>query len=301
MGESFEFSYLDKNHKLKICLNNIFCKQSLLIYQFYKFMCFLDFIERHIMMINSINLNLVNKKSLISKQPQYSLYSKNADTVSFSGLKKSEKAGIPFKLQSKMQDEFHATSSQIYMRKYLDLKSQGFSDEEIARKMFPSSFERGKEDEIKEVVNYVSVIHKRIDDIDASFKEVVPSLFPKTYYRGIVDSSSNRALKTINEAEIGDIIKPDLGYPFMASKKEYAEGYSQYTDGSSNPETCAVMIIKTPAGTPISRDISFNLFSGDSNAVLARGANFKVLDKQIKNNKTYITLQYLNCALDEEK
>lgn len=252
-------------------------------------------------MINNINFSSINLNKNVQRQSNPFLYTQKFDTVSFSGSQQTEKTGIPFRLQSKMQDEFHATSSQIRMRSYLDFKSQGLTDEEIARKMFPSTFEKGKEDEIKEVIDYISVIHKRIDDIDASFKNVVPSLLPKTYYRGIVDSSSNRALKTINEAEIGDIIKPDLGYPFMASKLEYAEGYSQYTDGSSNPETCAVMIIKTPAGTPISRDISFNTIFGDKNAVLARGANFKVLDKQIKNNKTYITLQYLNCALDEEK
>ena len=252
-------------------------------------------------MINNINFSSVNLNTNVQRQSNPFLYTQKFDTVSFSGSQQTEKTGIPFRLQSKMQDEFHATSSQIRMRSYLNFKSQGLTDEEIARKMFPSTFEKGKEDEIKEVIDYISVIHKRIDDIDASFKNLVPSLLPKTYYRGIVDSSSNRALKTINEAEIGDIIKPDLGYPFMASKLEYAEGYSQYTDGSSNPETCAVMIIKTPAGTPISRDISFNTIFGDKNAVLARGANFKVLDKQIKNNKTYITLQYLNCALDEEK
>ena len=110
----------------------------------------------------------------MQRQSNPFLYTQKFDTVSFSGSQQPEKTGIPFRLQSKMQDEFHATSSQIRMRSYLDFKSQGLTDEEIARKMFPSSFERGKEDEIKEVVNYVSVIHKRIDDIDASFKEVVP-------------------------------------------------------------------------------------------------------------------------------
>ena len=253
------------------------------------------------MLINNINFSSVSINTNVQRQSNPFLYTQKFDTVSFSGAQKVEKTGVPFRLQSKMQDEFHATSSQIRMRNYLELKTQGLNDEEITAKMFPQSCVSENIEEKQAVVDYVKKLHKKIDDIDASFKNVVPSLFPKTYYRGIVDSSSNRALKTINKAEIGDIIKPDLGYPFMASKLEYAEGYSQYTDGSSNPETCAVMIIKTPAGTPISRDISFNTIFGDKNAVLARGANFKVLDKQIKNNKTYITLQYLNCALDEEK
>lgn len=253
------------------------------------------------MMINSINFSSVNQKNNIKGQSKAILYSQEADAVSFSGVKKSEKTSIPFRLQSKMQDQFHSTSTQIRMRKYLDYKEQGLNDEEITEKMFPQSYASENPEEKQEVIDYVGKLHKTIDDIDSSFKNIVPSLLPKTYYRGVVDSSSNRALKTINEAKVGDVIKPDLGYPFMASKLEYAESYSQFTDGSSTPENCAVMIIKTPAGTPISRDISFNMFSGDSNAVLARGANFQVLDKKIENDKTYITLQYLNCALDEQK
>ena len=253
------------------------------------------------MMINKVSFNSVNQKNNIQRQSNFNVYSKNVDTVSFSGVKKSEKLSVPYLLQSPLQDEFHVTSTQIRMRNYLEYKEQGLSDDEITELMFSKTFEGAKEEEMKQVLDYVSSLHKRIDDIDASFKKVIPSLFPKTYYRGVVDSSSNRALDVIKEAKVGDVIKPDVGYPFMASRLDYAEGYSQYTDGSSDPETCAVMIIKTPAGTPISRDISFNILSGDANAVLARGANFKVLDKQIKNNKTYITLQYLNCALDEEK
>ncbi len=253
------------------------------------------------MLINSLNYNFANQKGSIQKQSNSISYLNKADTVSFSGKTEYKKVTVPFHLQSKFQDEFHSTSTQIRMRAYLDYKEQGLTDEEITAKMFPQSYVSDNPEEKQAVIDYVGKLHKTIDDIDASFKKVMPSLLPKTYYRGVVDSSSNRALKTINEAKVGDVIKPDLGYPFMASKLEYAESYSQFTDGSSNPENCAVMIIKTPAGTPISRDISFNLFTTDSNAVLARGANFKVLDKEIKNNKTYITLQYLNCALDEEK
>lgn len=253
------------------------------------------------MLINNINLNLVAQNKGIQRQSNPNLHMQNADIVSFSGVNKTDKAPIPFRLQSKMQDEFHITGSQIRIRDFLEKQSQGLTNEEIARATFPTTFETGTEEEKAEVLEYTQNMQKKIDEIDSSFKKVIPSLFPKTYYRGIVDSSSNRALEVIKEAKVGDVIKPDLGYPFMASKLEYAEGYSSYTDGSSDPETCAVMIIKTPAGTPISRDISFNLFTTDRNAVLARGANFEVLDKEVKNNKTYITLQYLNCALDEEK
>ena len=251
------------------------------------------------MIVNRINLNSINQNNNIQRQTNINLCAQSADCVSFSGSKKTDKAPIPYRLQSKLQDDFHITSRQLRIRDFLEKQSQGLSNEEIAKATFPKTFESGSDEEKAEVLAYTQNMQKRIDELDDSFKKVIPSLFPKTYYRGIVDSSSNRALEVIKEAKVGDVIKPDLGYPFMASKLKYAEGFSQYTDGSSDPETCAVMIIKTPAGTPISRDISFNMFSGDSNAVLARGANFEVLDKKIENNKTYITLRYLNCALDE--
>ncbi len=252
------------------------------------------------MKVNNISLYRANN---VSAQNYDSLRfnSFKADMVSFSGQIDAKKSGIPYRLESKMQDEFHVTGEQIRMRSYLEYKSQGLSDEEVAKKMFPLTIEQADSEAIKEVTNYTKNLHKKVDEIDASFKKVIPSLLPKTYYRGVVGDDKNRATKVINNAEIGDVIVPDLGYPFMASKLEYAEGYSQYVGGIANPDTCAVMIIKTPAGTPISRDITFESIFGEKNAVLARGAKFEVLNKEIKNNKTYITLKYLSCATDEEK
>ena len=205
-------------------------------------------------------------------------------------------------LQSKMQDVFHQTGSQIRIRTFLENESLGLSEAEIAEKMFPKTFADKENTQDKQIVlDFMQTLKKRINDLDDSFKNLVPSLFPKTYYRGVVGDSSNRAIKIVNDAKVGDIIQPDLGYPFLASKKSYAEDYSQYVGGYSNPENCVVMIIKTPIGTPISRDISFNTVLGDKNVVLPRGVKYEVLDKEIKNNKTYITLKYLTCVTDENR
>ena len=221
-----------------------------------------------------------------------SIYSNkiNPKNVNFSG-----------RLQSSMQDEFHITGSQIRIRSFLEHESKGLSDREIAEKMFPQTFAEKENDEDKQMVlDFMQTLRTRIKKIDDSFKKLIPSLMPKTYYRGVVGSSENRAIKIVNEAKVGDVIQPDLGYPFLASKLSYAEEYSQYLGGDANPENCVVMIIKTPIGTPISRDISFNTILGDKNVVLPRGVKYEVLDKEVKNNKTYITLKYLNCATDEE-
>jgi len=50
----------------------------------------------------------------------------------------------------------------------------------------------------------------------------------------------------------------------------------------------------------VSCDIGSGVLFGDKNIVLARGAKFEVLDKTVKNNRTYIALKYLNCALDKK-
>ncbi len=252
------------------------------------------------MRVNNISLYELNNTG-VQKNSGALFQLQNADIVSFSAKKEEKKASIPYRLESKMQDAFHVTGEQIRMRRYLEFRNQGLSDEEVAEKMFPLTFENANPEEVEEVTNYTKKLHKKVDDIDASFKKVIPSLFPKTYYRGVVGDNENRAIREINNAEIGDVIVPDLGYPFMASKLEYTEGYSQYVGGTATPDTCAVMIIKTPAGTPISRDITFESILGERNAVLARGAKFEVQKKEIKNNKTYITLKYLSCATDEEK
>lgn len=201
-----------------------------------------------------------------------------------------------------MQDEFHCTGSQIRIRTFLENKEQGLSDREIAEKMFPKTFaESGNESDKKIVLDFMQTLKTRIKELDNSFKKLIPALMPKTYYRGVVGNSSNRAIKTVSEAKVGDIIQPDLGYPFFASKLSYAEEYAEYTNGQLNPENCVVMIVKTPIGTPISRDISFNTILGDKNVVLPRGIKYEVLDKEVKKDKTYITLKYLSCAMDEEK
>ena len=254
------------------------------------------------MMMNSINYKFVGNNSNCQKQKSLSLCTQKLDSVSFSGNKSDLKSVIPYRLESKLQDDFHSTSQQIYIRTYLEYKNQGLSDEEIAKKMFQKTFESDENEEAKkEVLNFVQKIGNKIADIDNSFKTVIPSLAPKTYYRGVIGDNKNRAISVINDAKVGDVIQPDLGYPFLASKKEYAESYSSYTNGKSNPENCVVMIVKTPAGTPISRDVKFNLLSLDNNVVLPRGVKYEVLDKEVKNDKTYITLKYLSCATDEEQ
>lgn len=224
------------------------------------------------------------------------------DTVSFTNKEEKNevsKKHIPIRLQSKMQDSFHSTSRQVMIRSLLELKEKGLTDEEIAKVWYKAEYENDKTEVKKEHLEAIEITKKLLKETDDAFSCVVPSMLPKTYYRGVLIDKTSRVAEIIKKAEIKDVIQPDLGYSFLASKKSYAESYADYASGKPDPTTCIVMKIKTPIGTPISRDITFAPLEG--NVVLARGAKFEVLDKEIKDGKTYITLKYLSCAKDEKK
>ena len=122
------------------------------------------------------------------------------------------------------------------------------------------------------------------------------SFFPDG--NGVFGGKDNYAIQVLSSAKVGDIVQPDLGYSFLTANKSYAKDYTSSCEGIKDPENSLMMIIKAPIGTPISRDFAFDRSIINSNVVLARGANFEVLDKKVKDGTTYITLKYLNCATD---
>ena len=251
---------------------------------------------------SSINFHNVSNLSLNKGKCGTGFKPMSFDTVSFSSKKEENKVAkkhIPTRLQSKMQDSFHSTSRQVMIRSLLELKEKGLTNEEIAKVWYKAEYENDKTEVKKEHLEAIEITKKLLKETDDAFSCVVPSMLPKTYYRGVLIDKTSRVAEIIKKAEIKDVIQPDLGYSFLASKKSYAESYADYASGKSDPTTCIVMKIKTPIGTPISRDITFAPLEG--NVVLARGAKFEVLDKEIKDGKTYITLKYLSCAKDEKK
>lgn len=237
--------------------------------------------------INQVQLNSARVKN----SPKINC--SDCDSVSFSG---TDEKGIPYRLACKTQDDFHVTSLQIYIRDYLKLKNQGLTEDEII-----SSFVSGRElteKERDEMRVFISKVKGYIDKHDANFKKVIPLLVPKTYYRGVFGGKDNYAIQVLSSAKVGDIVQPDLGYSFLTANKSYAKDYTSSCEGIKDPENSLMMIIKAPIGTPISRDFAFDRSIINSNVVLARGANFEVLDKKVKDGTTYITLKYLNCATD---
>lgn len=241
---------------------------------------------------NPINVNKKSKDSIV-KMP-----CSECDSVSFSGKvnKKNNSGKIPFRLNSKYQDDFHATSLQLYMRKYLDLKNQGLNDDEIFQS-FVGEKELSEEQKA-EIKTAVSRIQENIAKLDASFEDIIPSMKAATYYRGIFNPSDNKVIDVVKNAKVGDIIQPDFGYPFLSPDYKEAEVFSKSINGFSSPDTSVLMKINVPKGVPIARDMQFKATLFGHNIVLPRGVKYRVLDNKIENNKNYITLEYLDCATD---
>ncbi len=210
------------------------------------------------------------------------------NSLSFKG-----KPVIPYRLDSPYQDDFHVTTSQIYIRKFLELVEQGLDDDAIV-----AQFANGRnlsEPELEEYKNFLGELKDRIKKTDEAFKKIIPMIFPKTYYRGVYSTAENRCTKSVLNAQKGDIIKPDLGYPFATSNKSYAEGYASNTKGEKSPEKSIVMEIKTPPGVRLARDLEYSSkipFKEDV-VVFPRGVSYEVLDKEEKDGITYIKLKYL--------
>lgn len=209
---------------------------------------------------------------------------------------------IPYRIKSKHQDDFHCTGNQIRIRKYIEYKQNGLSVDDIAKKWYGDAYKNLTKDDLAEFGKYLDRLEQKIKDIDASFEQVIPALIPMTYYRGMILEQGSRELEEFINAKVGDTIQPDLGYSWASPKKSYADNYAEYCDGSSSKENCVVMKIKTPAGSKLSRDVDIDLsefeFHGlnpysSMNVVFKRGVSYKVLKKEVIDNKIYVTVKYL--------
>lgn len=222
------------------------------------------------------------------------------DSVSFSGKVKAKKKStkFPFRLTSKYQDVFHTTMTQVNIRKYMELKNKGLSPDEIVQVW---AGENCSEAEIQEFSSFVKRLQEKIDMLDSSFEEVIPSVKDTIYYRGIFDTKGNKAIDVIRNAKVGDIIQPDNGYPFLSTDYLEAQTFAQSIEGKKTPESSVLMKVKVPKGVKVSRDLNPKLSLFETNVVLPRGIRYKVLENKVQNNQNYIVLEYLDCATDRNE
>ena len=206
---------------------------------------------------------------------------------------------IPFRLKSKYQDIFHITGEALNLRRISEYEADGLSREDMIRKMYHT--EKFSQEDWNAAYKWLDNLFETREKIDKSFDRIIPALTPMTYYRGMILDSEfdSRAKNIIQNAKPGDVIIPDQGFAWASPQKKDAEGFSRYTNGNSDPETCIVMEIVTHAGDTLSRDInldyiedSYNPYT-NMNVVFRRAAKYRVISKEVKNNKTYIKLEYI--------
>lgn len=193
---------------------------------------------------------------------------------------------IPWRLKSKLHDNFHCTGDQLYNRKISELCLKGANRVEIIENLFGKPISEISTKDLKALEVFFDKRIATLNQQDRAFDYVIPSLFSQKYYRGVFES--NTGLKSLKK---GDIYT-DCGYSWFTPQKSYAEDFSE----------CGGVLIETviPAGTKISRDIFFdglgvtglNPFSS-MNIVVQRNTRYKVLENTLKNNKTYIRLKRL--------
>lgn len=127
----------------------------------------------------------------------------------------------------------------------------------------------------------------RTQEIDASFKKLIPNIMPRTYYRGIM-SSSNLGVRMLSNAKEGEVVVPDYGYAFASTDREVADGYARGMYKPKNPKEHIFIEIKAPSGTRVSKN-PFHL----GEVVFPRKATFKVLKNIEEDGITKVTLQYI--------
>jgi len=195
---------------------------------------------------------------------------------------------LPFRLKSKLHDDFHCTGGQLFRREISELTTKGASKNEIIEKFSGKKISELSEQELKEYGEWIDRNISQINELDNSFNTVIPSLFRQKYYRGVFTSRAE--IQTLKK---GDIFT-DYGYSWYTPKKSYAKDFSNGNNG---------IIIETiiPCGAKISRDINISFTDGiyglnplsSMNIVLPRNVKYQVLDRGIKNNRAYIKLKYL--------
>lgn len=195
---------------------------------------------------------------------------------------------IPFRLKSKLHDDFHCTLAQVYKRKLSKLIAQGKNKNEIIENFSGKKISELSEQELKNYGEWVDANILQMNQLDKSFDSVFPSLFSQRYYRRVFDSSSGMC-----NLQKGDIYT-DYGYSWYAPKKSYANDFLDDNSG---------VIIETiiPRGAKISRDINISFPDGihglnpfsSMNVVVQRNINYEVLDRTIKDDKTYLKFKYL--------
>lgn len=127
-----------------------------------------------------------------------------------------------------------------------------------------------------------------IQAIDEAFSKLPQLEKDCIVYRGRVEQfakSLNADFDVINNAKVGDKIIPDTGYSYCGIEKSLAE----YWGRSVLEEAKTIMYtIRLPKGAKVSRNLEHG-----GEVLMPRGAEYKVISKEINGNHTDVTLEYI--------
>lgn len=133
--------------------------------------------------------------------------------------------------------------------------------------------------------NYLPVIR----EVDKEFAKLPPLEKDCIVYRGRVEhpvfKSSNKDFEIIEKAKVGDKIIPDTAYSYTAFDRYLAEHWGIPASESSKS---IMYTIRLPQGAKVSRNLEHG-----GEVVIPRGAEYKVVSKEVNGNHTEITLEYI--------
>ncbi len=127
-------------------------------------------------------------------------------------------------------------------------------------------------------------VEAKIKEVDDLFSKATPLDKDYIVYRGVdVPASAHRPhdiayVNLVNNCKVGDVIKPDAGYSFVALEKKQVMG---------NYAKSGLFEIRLPKGSKL-------IYHDGWEALMPRNAQYKVLEKTVDNNgRINFVLEYI--------
>ena len=131
---------------------------------------------------------------------------------------------------------------------------------------------------------------KDVYSTDKAFAELTPLEKDVIGYRGRTEhpfiTRFNEDISIVKKAKPGDVITPDEAYSYLGFDRGLADVWC-CRNNSDNLST-VMYTIRIPKGAKVSRNLEHG-----GEIVMPRGAQYKVVSKEVKGNHTEITLEYL--------
>lgn len=137
---------------------------------------------------------------------------------------------------------------------------------------------------------YLKSCLKEMHETDKEFLKLIPTEKDIIGYRGRtthpIIPRFNEDFEIISKAKVGDIIVPDEAYSYLGIHRGLAENWCCRNNRDNLPTI--MYIVRIPKGAKVSRNLEHG-----GEIVMPRGAQYKVISKEVQGNHTEITLEYI--------